>query len=110
MDARRDDREVREGKRYEMARYVITYTDGSVAKVPIFAEIDIDDFRQKSPHDLPGARAIWSKPFGDGDESATAYMMQWTNPKPDVAIATIGLEYGNDRRGVPALLAVTAAK
>lgn len=110
LDSMRDDRERREGKRYEMARYVITYADGSVVKVPVIAEIDIADFRQKAPQDLPGARVAWSKKYGEGDDSATAYVMQWTNPRPDVVIATIGLEYGPDRRGVPALLAITAAK
>ena len=38
-----------------------------------------------------------------------AYVKQWNNPRPDVVIATIDLVYGKDRRGVPALLAVTAA-
>jgi hypothetical protein len=110
IDQRRDDRERRENKRYEMARYVVTYADGSVVRVPIVSEVDVDDYRQTTPHDLPGARLAWSKPFAAGDGSATAYLMQWTNPRPEVAIETIGLEYGPDRRGVPALLAVTAAK
>ncbi len=110
MDHRRDERERREGKRYEMARYVVKYADGTTVRVPIVAEVDIDDYRQTNPVDLPGARVAWSKPFPGGDGSATAYMMQWTNPKPDVLIESVGLEYGQDRRGVPALLAVTAAR
>ncbi len=110
LDQRRDQREIREVKRYEMARYVVTYADGSVARVPIIAELDVDDYRQVTPHDLPGARLAWSKPFAAGEGSATAYLMQWTNPHPEIAIASIGLEYGPDRRGVPALLAVTAAR
>jgi beta-galactosidase len=110
IDQRRDDRERREGKRYEMARYVVTYEDGSIQRIPIFAEVDVDDFRQKTPQDLPGARVAWAKPFADGQESATAYVMQWTNPHPGHPIATIALEYGPDRRGIPALLAITAAR
>ena len=110
IDNPRDDRERREGKRYEIAHYVVKYADGTSTKVPINEEIDIDDFRQRAPHDLPGARVAWSKRFSEGDDSATVYVMQWTNPKPDLAIASIGLEYGPDRRGIPALLAVTAAR
>lgn len=110
LDSRRDERESREGKKYVMAEYVITYADGQTATAPIVAEYDIDDFRQKAPHDLPGARVGWSKPFTSGDGSATAYIMQWTNPRPEVAIASIGLHYGKDRRGIPVLLAVTLAR
>lgn len=110
LDTVRDEREKREGKKYEMARYVVTYADGSTVKIPIYSEIDVDDYRQKSPHDLPGARVSWSKRFADSEDSATTYMMQWTNPRPDSIIASVALEYGPDRRGVPALLAVTAAK
>jgi beta-galactosidase len=43
------------------------------------------------------------------DRAAAAYQMQWNNPRPDVVIASIDLEYGKDRRGVPVLLALTAA-
>jgi beta-galactosidase len=110
IDQPRNDQENREGKRFELARYVVTYADGTVVKVPVFEELDVDNYRQKNPRDLPGARVAWSKAFADGSDSATAYVMQWTNPRPDVVIATIGLQYGNDRRGVPVLLAVTAAK
>ncbi len=110
IDQPRNDQERREGRKFEMARYVVKYADGSVVKVPIYAEIDVADFRQKTPIDLPGARVAWSKKFGDGDDSATAYLMQWTNPRPDAVIASVGLEYGADRRGVPALLAITAAR
>ncbi len=38
-----------------------------------------------------------------------AYVKQWNNPRPDVPITSLDLVYGKDRRGVPALLAVTAA-
>jgi hypothetical protein len=36
-------------------------------------------------------------------------LKQWDNPRPDVEIKSIDVVYGPDRRGVPALLAVTAA-
>jgi hypothetical protein len=38
-----------------------------------------------------------------------AYSKQWNNPRPDVAIKSIDFTYGTDRRGVPVLLAITAA-
>ncbi|HEY3283347.1 MAG TPA: hypothetical protein VGN26_13850, partial [Armatimonadota bacterium] len=41
--------------------------------------------------------------------SAVAYLKQWTNPRPGVQIESVDLVYGKDRRGVPALLALTAA-
>jgi beta-galactosidase len=110
LDQRRNDQEIRQGKRFEMARYLVRYADGQTVKVPVYAEIDMDDFRQKDPHDLPGARVAWMKRYPNSDLSATAYVMQWNNPRPDVSISWIGLEYGADRRGIPALLAVTAAK
>jgi beta-galactosidase len=110
IDAPRNEWERRDGKKFQMADYVVTYGDGSTMEVPIVLESDIDDFRQKTPHDLPGARLAWSKPFADGGDSATAYVMQWTNPHPELVIASISLKYGPDRRGVPALLAITAAK
>ena len=44
------------------------------------------------------------------DVSATAWVQQWDNPRPAVEIRSVGLEYGSgERRGVPVLLAVTAA-
>jgi hypothetical protein len=39
-----------------------------------------------------------------------AYVRQWTNPRPGVAIATIDLLPGKDNAGVPVLLALTAAR
>jgi beta-galactosidase len=110
IDAPRDDRERREGKRYELARYVVTYADGSTARIPVYEEIDIDDFRQTAPKDLPEARVAWSKPFAEGPGSATVYLMQWTNPHPERSIATVSLEYGADRRAVPSLIALTCAR
>jgi hypothetical protein len=38
-----------------------------------------------------------------------AYSKQWNNPRRDVEIKSIDLVYGAQRRGVPVLLAVTAA-
>lgn len=109
IDQRRDERERRENKRYEMARYVITYADGEKATIPLYSEIDLDDYKQEAPRAIPGAQIAWLRPYEGTPFTAVAYMKQWDNPRPTVAIQSIDLEYGPDRRGVPALLAVTAA-
>ncbi len=110
IDQGRDDRERREGKRYEFARYVVHYADGQTAAIPLCVEIDTADYRQDVPQAMPGAQLAWSKPFAGGGGSAVAYSKQWNNPRPDEAIASVDLEYGPDRRGVPALLALTVAR
>ncbi|MDB5352880.1 MAG: Beta-galactosidase/beta-glucuronidase [Planctomycetota bacterium] len=109
IDQRRNDQEVREKKQFEMARYVVTFADGKTAEIPVISEIDVDDYKQRSPSPLPGAQIGWTKPFANSDLSAVAYVKQWNNPRPDVAIKSVDLVYGKDRRGVPALIAVTAA-
>jgi beta-galactosidase len=109
IDGRRNRDEVRDGRKFEMADYVVHYADGQTAKIPIYAEVSVDDYRQKAPAALSGAQIAWTKPYTGTDTSAVAYSMQWNNPRPDVAIAGIDLVYGPDRRGVPALLALTAA-
>ncbi|GAB4459462.1 MAG: hypothetical protein OHK0029_22100 [Armatimonadaceae bacterium] len=110
LDNRRNRKEVEEGKQFEMARYVVTYEDGKKEIIPLYAETDIDDYRQKDPAALPGAQIAWKRLYQGTEFSAVAYLKQWNNPRPDVAIRSIDLEYGKDRRGVPVLLAVTAAK
>jgi beta-galactosidase len=109
IDNRRNAQEIREKKHDEMARYIVTYTDGQRVTIPVYAEIDVDDYRQESPRTLPGAQIGWEKKFPGTSYSAVAYVMQWNNPRPAVAIRSVDLEYGADRRGVPVLLALTAA-
>jgi beta-galactosidase len=58
---------------------------------------------------LPGAQLAWTRPYPNGDVSASAYAMQWNNPRPDVEISSIDMVYGPERCGVPCLIAVTAA-
>jgi len=110
IDQRRSKDEIKQGKKYEMADYVVTYADGSTVKVPIYAEISVDDYKQTTPTALPGAQVAWIKPYAGTPYSAVAYSMQWNNPSPEKVIQTVDLVYGPDRRGVPALLAVTAAR
>jgi beta-galactosidase len=109
LDRRMDDRERREKKQYELARYVVTYADGQKAEVPVYAEVDVDDYHQPQPVALPGAQVAWSKPYEGAGQSAVAYTQQWNNPRPDVEIRSIDLLPGKDNRGTLALIAVTAA-
>ena len=112
IDARRNRDEIKQGKKYEMARYVVHYADGQTADVPVYAEIDVEDYRQKSPLPIPGAQIAWTQPYAGTDQTAVAYSKQWDNPRPTVPIQSIDLVYGPEsvRGGVPALLAITAAE
>jgi beta-galactosidase len=109
IDKHRNAKEAKAGKQYEMAAYVIHYSDGQSARVPVYAEISVENYRQEAPAALPGAQIGWAKSYGDGT-SAVAYSMQWNNPRPEAEITRIDLVYGKDRRGVPALLAITTAR
>jgi len=110
IDSRRSPDEVNKGRKYEMARYVVHYSDGQSAVIPLYAEIDLENFRQKEPTPIPGAQIAWTKSYAGSDQNAVAYSKQWDNPRPNVEISSIDIEYGPDRRGVPALLAITAAR
>jgi beta-galactosidase len=109
LDTRRNEMEVKEKKQYELCRYVVNYEDGKTVDVPVYAEIDVEDFRQKMPAAIPGAQIGWTRPYEGTGFVAVAYSKQWDNPRPDAAIKSIDLVYGPQRRGVPVLLAVTAA-
>jgi beta-galactosidase len=102
-----DDR--KKGKPQQLARYLVHYADGKTAEVPIDAEVHVDDYRQKTPAAVPGAQVAWTRQYEGTDQSAVAYSVQWTNPRPEVVIASIDLLPGKDRAGVPALLALTTA-
>ena len=111
IDNPRTPQEQKEGKRFEMARYLVHYADGQTTAVPVYAEINIDNYKQDGqnpPRALSGAQTAWTKEY-EGGKRAVAYMQQWDNPRPHIVIQSIDLEYGTDRRGVPALLALTAA-
>lgn len=99
----------KKGKRYEMLRYIVHYADAKDEVLPIYCEIDIGDFKTKTPVPLSGAQLAWTKRYEGTEFHSTVYSKQWNNPRPDVEIQSIDMVYGPDKRGVPALLAVTAA-
>ena len=109
IDRRRSPRDAAENKQCETARYVVHYADGQSVDIPIYSEIDIDDYRQEEPRILTGATLAWVRPYEGTDYSAVAYMKQWNNPRPEAEIRTIDIRYGEDRRGTPAVLAITTA-
>ena len=107
---KRNPNEVKEDKKFEIADYVIHYADGTTEKVPIYSEINVDNYKQTGdPIAVSGAQIAWTSPYTEPKTNAVAYSMQWTNPKPDVEISSIDLVQGPDRVGIPALIAITAA-
>jgi hypothetical protein len=94
----------------ELFHYVVHYADGKSETIPVYSEINIDNAKQDgAPRVLPGAQVAWSAPYAGTSSSAVAYSMQWNNPRPDVAITSIDMADGDAKRGVPVLLAITAA-
>ena len=110
VDQPRNNQERKENKRIELAKYVIHYADGKTEEAPLCLEIDTDGYKQPgAPRPLPGAQLGWLGKFEGSEFHAVAYVKQWNNPRPEVPITSVDLVYGKDRRGVPALLALTVA-
>ena len=109
IDSRRNQDEIRKGVKYELAAYVVHYSDGSTERVPVYSEIDVEEYRQASPVTIPGAQIAWIKPYTTTNDSAVAYSMQWNNPHPEKEITSIDMVAGKDHRGVPALISLTVA-
>lgn len=110
LDRRMDDRDRRENRKFAIFKYVIHYIDGQREEVTIYSEIDIDHYVQRQPKALPGAQIAWTGPYEDSQDHAVAYARQWNNPHPDAEIASVDMVYVDKDRGVPALLALTAAR
>ncbi len=109
IDRRRSADEVKKGQQFELFRYVVHYADGKTADVPVHAETDVEEYRQKAPAAIPGAQVAWVRPYEGTEQSAVAYAKQWNNPRPGVAIEAIDVVYGKGRYGVPAVLAIATA-
>jgi beta-galactosidase len=109
IDRRRNEKEKKDGQQHEIVRYVIRYADGRDEVLPIYSELDIDDYRVKQPQALPGAQLAWTRPYEGTEFHAAVYAKQWTNPRPEVEIRSLDIVSGDSDRGTAALLAVTAA-
>jgi hypothetical protein len=110
LDGRRGHNEIRDGKYFETLKYVVRYEDGEAVEIPIYAELDIEHFRQKEITPIPGAMLGWVRRDDTSGDNAVAYVKQWNNPHPEKAIATIDIVRGKEPRGQSAVLAITAAK
>ncbi|MBI5941324.1 MAG: hypothetical protein HY859_12940 [Caulobacterales bacterium] len=91
--------------------YRIRYEDGQTAEIPVRWGQDIGAWVAKAPQALPNAALAWAAPLTESKagEQAVVWMMQWTNPRPTVAIATIDLVAGDEKWGAAAVLGITTA-
>ncbi len=107
-----NDDERRRGVEFEVARYRVRYADGQSVEIPLVLGRNIGPYVSRNPEALKEAAVAWSKAFSEWpEEKAVAYLYQWNNPRPGVAIQSIDLFYGSQERvGVPALLAITAVE
>ena len=95
--------------KFEMARYVVHYADGQTANIPLYSEIDVDDYRQKTPTPLPGAQIAWTHKY-EGTEFVGRRLLEAVEqPAPERRHPErrSGLRPRPARR--PVLLALTAA-
>lgn len=109
LDRRRSEADIRAGRRWEACRFQVHYADGETADVPVYAEIDLEEFRQTTPVAVPGSQIAWTRPCGTTGFSLVAYCRQWNNPRPQIEIKSIDFLPGAERCATPALLALTTA-
>ena len=110
IDRRRNRDEIRDGKEFEIAKYVIHYENGESVELPIMSEIDVENYRRENVEPIPGASLGWVRKYEGTNESAVAYVKQWTPTKPDQAIKSIDFVPGKDRVGSAVLLGITVAE
>ena len=110
LGTRLNDTDRRLKKTYVMFKYLVNYADGQKAEVPVRSELDIGNYVQKDPATIPGAQTAWLRPYENSDEQAVAYSQQWNNPRPDVTIVSVDMIPVDTTRGIPVLLALTAAR
>jgi hypothetical protein len=94
-----------------MLTYRVQYEDGESIEVPVRWGSDIADWAMRDPAALPNASLAWTAPLPDAKhgEATALWMMQWTNPRPAMAIASIDLLAGNEKLGAVAICAITTA-
>ena len=96
-------------------QYVVRYADGKTETVDVQYGRGADHWRSSTtPAGLQDATVAWTAPFPEDPEShAVLYQYQWNNPRPDVTIESVDLQYNEDvggRYGAPILLGITAAE
>jgi hypothetical protein len=110
VDQRMTAEDRRANRKFVMFKYVVNYADGQKEEVPITSEIDVDHYVQQHAKALPGAQLAWTAPYEGTQDSTAAYAKQWNNPRPDVEIQSVDMVAVDSARGVPVLLAMTAAQ
>ncbi|MDR0871312.1 MAG: hypothetical protein LBN39_11030 [Planctomycetaceae bacterium] len=110
IDRRRNRDEIRDGKQFELFKYVVRYTDGKTIEIPIISEVDIDNYKQQNVVPISGATLGWVRKYEGTDQTAVAYVKQWTNPHPESVIESIDLVHGKDNVGSAAVLGITVAR
>jgi beta-galactosidase len=94
-------------------QYVIHYEDGQTLAVPARLGLEVAHWVSKDPSGLRNAALAWTAPFPNdaSGEQAALYQMQWNNPRPDVAVQSVDVAYGDagNRLGQAAVVAITAA-
>jgi hypothetical protein len=95
--------------------YHVHYEDGENVEVPVGLQRDIHFLtRTENVLDMENATIAWQAPYDDETpgEQSVLYSMQWTNPRPKVAIDHIDVTLdprGDDWWGNPLILGITAA-
>ncbi|MGL6074479.1 MAG: glycoside hydrolase family 2 TIM barrel-domain containing protein [Fimbriiglobus sp.] len=105
-------REPRDGETKPVFEYIVKYTDGQTASIPISYGRQIGPWQIDSPKPLAEASLAWSAKFPEGpkDKLAAVYSFAWTNPRPKATIESISLKRTGDlATGTPVLFAITAA-
>lgn len=95
-------------------QYTVHYADGQTAVIPVRLDLEVSHWTSKDPKGLKGAALAWAAPFPNDDSGAQAavYQMQWMNPRPEAEVTSVDVTYGEagSRMGMPAVLAITAAR
>ena len=73
IDRQRSPDEIKQGKQFELARFVIHYQGGQKVDMLLFAEVTLGNYRQKTPGNaVPGAQIAWTHLYAGTEESAVA--------------------------------------
>jgi hypothetical protein len=79
-----------------VATYVIHYTDGKSADIPVILERHVDNWVKENPIPLADASVAWTAGLKvkDREMKRVLYTMKVNNPRPDVGIKSIDIENG----------------
>ncbi len=105
--------DVRRDRNPVVFQYVVHYADGKTETVPVRLGLEVANWVSQDPAGLRDAALAWAAPFPNDNsgEQAVLYQLQWNNPRPDVAVQSIDVAYGDNgnRLGQAAVVAITAA-